>query len=230
MAEDILTQSGVYVIRNVRSGRVYVGSSKNIPKRWSAHKTLLRQGRHHSPFLQNAWNSHGEFAFEFKIIEAVEIASDLFGREQFWIDKLGAYIASGGMNAAAWAGMPMLGRKLPEQHKAKIAAKSVGRKHSDETKQKQREWHLGRPRSEETKAKLRVANLGKKTHNEESIEKLRAANLGKKMSPDAIARTAASWTGRKHSEETKRKISAARAGKKLSQVIVDARMLAKSMV
>lgn len=63
--------SGIYVIRCKVTGKVYVGSSKNIKVRWRHHRRMLKSGTHHSIKLQRAWDKYGEDAFEFKIVEEV---------------------------------------------------------------------------------------------------------------------------------------------------------------
>lgn len=60
---------GIYLIRNVVSGKCYIGSSVNIYKRWAAHKDQLRRKIHHSILLQRAWDKYGERAFTFHIME-----------------------------------------------------------------------------------------------------------------------------------------------------------------
>lgn len=60
---------GIYKIKNMLNGKIYIGQSKNIHKRWSQHKRLLDHGTHHSYKLQNAWNKYGSESFEFEIIE-----------------------------------------------------------------------------------------------------------------------------------------------------------------
>src|SRR5580765_3816293 len=80
--------SGIYCIRNVVSGRVYVGSAISILKRWGEHRRYLQKKNHHSEILQSSWNKHGEHAFVFEIIERVTDLSMLVAREQHWIDQL----------------------------------------------------------------------------------------------------------------------------------------------
>lgn len=63
--------SGIYVIRCKSTGKVYVGSSKNIKLRWRQHRQQLKAGTHHSIKLQRAWDKYGEDAFEFEIVEEV---------------------------------------------------------------------------------------------------------------------------------------------------------------
>ena len=79
--------SGIYRIRCLVSGKLYVGSSKIIKSRWYQHRRDLRLGKHASPRLQRAWNKHGEAAFVFEVIEECDVDA-LFIREQFHIDAL----------------------------------------------------------------------------------------------------------------------------------------------
>jgi len=85
--------SGIYAIRNVLSGRVYVGSADSIARRFIAHVSQLRRGVHHSTHLQRAWNKHGENAFEFLILEITR--QNLIAREQHFIDLLRPEFNSG---------------------------------------------------------------------------------------------------------------------------------------
>lgn len=61
--------SGVYLIRNVRTSDVYVGSSTNLTRRWATHQAKLRDNRHHCRPLQLAWNQYGHSAFEFVVAQ-----------------------------------------------------------------------------------------------------------------------------------------------------------------
>lgn len=79
--------SGIYQIRCVRNGQIYIGSSKRIATRWAQHRRDLRLGRSVCVYLQNAWTKHGEAAFQFSIVEECSEA-DLETREQHYIDEL----------------------------------------------------------------------------------------------------------------------------------------------
>jgi group I intron endonuclease len=79
------TRCGIYEIKCLVSGKFYIGSSKSIHVRWSAHRRHLRKGTHHAPRLQRAWNKHGEERFVFLVLE--ECAStELLKREQYYLD------------------------------------------------------------------------------------------------------------------------------------------------
>lgn len=79
--------SGIYQIKNIVSGKLYVGSSNIVQKRRSQHLRELRKGIHSNLKLQNAWNKYGESNFEFSIIETCEV-EDLQTREQFYISSM----------------------------------------------------------------------------------------------------------------------------------------------
>ena len=79
--------SGIYQIKNIVSGKIYIGSSVNILHRWEIHKSDLNNNKHHSIVLQRAWNKYGAGAFEFSILETCFIFALIF-REQYYIDKL----------------------------------------------------------------------------------------------------------------------------------------------
>jgi len=61
--------SGVYVIRCIPNSKVYVGESYAIENRWISHRSALKQESKCNPQLLNDWKTHGEEAFEFKIIK-----------------------------------------------------------------------------------------------------------------------------------------------------------------
>lgn len=46
---------GVYKIENLLDGKVYVGKSKDIGRRWYEHKYELNKGKHINKHLQNSW-------------------------------------------------------------------------------------------------------------------------------------------------------------------------------
>jgi group I intron endonuclease len=78
---------GVYQIRCKSDGKVYIGSSKRIYRRWTDHRRQLKDGTHHTAHLQHAWVKYGADDFEFSVIEECE-QLELEQREQYWIDQL----------------------------------------------------------------------------------------------------------------------------------------------
>jgi group I intron endonuclease len=87
-----MNKSGIYVIKNIKNGKVYVGSAVNFNKRWETHMRNLNRNTHHSKKLQHAWNKYGRNSFEFCIIQYCEpIKKTLELNEQYWCDLLRAY-------------------------------------------------------------------------------------------------------------------------------------------
>lgn len=84
MAECI---SGIYCIKNIINGKMYIGQSHDINWRWTTHKRELKQGRHHNSYLQNAWDKYGDTAFVFMILEECQI-NQLDELETEWITFL----------------------------------------------------------------------------------------------------------------------------------------------
>lgn len=82
-----MEKCGIYKITCSENGQIYVGSSKQIYKRWGQHRRDLRQGVSNCRYLQNAWSKYGEDTFYFSVIEecAPEILEE---REQWHIDGL----------------------------------------------------------------------------------------------------------------------------------------------
>ncbi len=79
--------SGIYVIRNEVSGKMYVGSAVDIAKRLAKHRYQLRSGVHPSKHLQASFNKYGDAAFETATLEVCE-DHQLVEREQHWINVL----------------------------------------------------------------------------------------------------------------------------------------------
>ncbi|MCK4522264.1 MAG: GIY-YIG nuclease family protein [Nanoarchaeota archaeon] len=59
---------GIYKIENMLNGKVYIGSSKDIKKRWAAHQSDLRLDKHHSSHLQYSFNKYGTEVFKFSLV------------------------------------------------------------------------------------------------------------------------------------------------------------------
>ncbi len=182
---------GVYQILNKVNGKKYIGSSSRcIHKRWQEHLFLLRNNKHHSQYLQNAWNKHGESSFMFEIIEETNI--DLcIDREQYYMDLYKSIDRNCGYNIAPTAGS------------------NLGFKHSQRTKDKMSEMQQGKnnnrygtKHSSSTIQKMSYAQKGDKNH---SFGKTRPENIKKKISNSLM--------GIKRSEETTQRMSNVKKGK-----------------
>ncbi len=89
--------SGIYKIHNLKSGKIYIGSSRNIKSRLSDHKSALRNNRHGNIFLQRAFNRDGEENFVFEKLRSCAV-DDLVRFEQRYLDIYQSYLPENGYN------------------------------------------------------------------------------------------------------------------------------------
>jgi len=80
-----MIKEGIYKIINKSNQKYYVGSSKNILRRWYKHRHCLLNKKHDNDHLQNACNECGIENFEFVVIEHVE-EKNLLIVEQRYLD------------------------------------------------------------------------------------------------------------------------------------------------
>jgi group I intron endonuclease len=192
MADAILAASGIYKIRNIETGKVYIGSSINLKKRVSKHKTELKTGRHHSQKLQRAWDKYGAQAFEFFVLEMAS-NDELIEREQYWLDHFDC--ANDGYNILPTAGSSS-GYKLTEEHRRKIGAGNAGKVRTDAMREKLSIAHMGHSTSVETRAKMGAAATGHSRgrgykHTAEALKKISEASKLRKFSPESNAKRVA---------------------------------------
>ena len=77
--------SGVYKITNNITGDFYIGSSKDIKKRWTNHKSCSSWKRYPNSRLYKDMSQYGCDNFTFEIIEKT---GNLKEREQYYIEQL----------------------------------------------------------------------------------------------------------------------------------------------
>lgn len=139
----------IYKIISIIDDKIYVGSALNFNGRKSRHLSCLRRNIHHSRYLQNSFNLHGENNFIFDVLELVEDQSKLIETEQKWIDWL-----KPDFNMTKIAGFnSSIGMKRTDETKRKISESLKGKKQSPEHIEANRLGHIGLKQSEETKKK-----------------------------------------------------------------------------
>ena len=88
--------AGVFQIKNLRNGKLYLGSSLNLNGPINRAKFELKMGMHRSKALQNDWNEFGAENFSFDILEVITLKDDpdfnltdeLTLLEEIWLEKL----------------------------------------------------------------------------------------------------------------------------------------------
>ena len=72
-----MKNTGIYQIKSIETGRVYIGSAINIKTRWNRHKRDLFKNVHHSSFLQRHYNKYGIDDLIFSIVKTILIKEKL---------------------------------------------------------------------------------------------------------------------------------------------------------
>ena len=155
---------GVYAIVNTASQKVYVGSSKNVKKRFLCHASFLRNGKHHCAHLQNSFDLSGSKAFQFRVLAECSTREEAQELEQAMLDIWHGDFYNASKRADH---LHRLGRPLDESTKQKIGVKNSGAFRSPEQrkliseslKKRYQEGmqspQLGRTHSDEAKVKIR---------------------------------------------------------------------------
>ena len=79
--------SGIYKITNTVTGDFYIGSSKNVKRRWNEHKCQSAWNKQPNNQMYLDMRKYGVDKFEFQILEEVEI-DKLKEKEQYFIETL----------------------------------------------------------------------------------------------------------------------------------------------
>ena len=212
-----MSDSGIYIIRNLISGKVYIGSAVDIKARWRSHCSTLSGRYHINTHLQRAWSKNGPGAFEFKVLLYCEPV-DLIHYEQTMIDDYRKEYGRDMLYNIRPLARSNLGLKHTSETKAKMSADRKGRTSSPEHRAKISAANKGRKRSPEHCAKLSARMKGNKIHegyhhSAETRTKIGAASKGRKHTLETREKMSASMKGKKHSPEHCAKISAGNKGR-----------------
>jgi len=79
---------GIYIIRNVKTDKFYIGSTtESFRRRALHHRCCLRGNYHTNVHLQNSYNKHGEDCFEFIIKSIIQQLDSIISTEQALLDQ-----------------------------------------------------------------------------------------------------------------------------------------------
>lgn len=125
--------SGIYAIVNRNNRKAYIGSAVDIGARWRGHRWELRNGKHHSRYLQRAYNKEGD-VFDWEILEFVADRNALIQREQLWLDFFKTYRRDQGYNLEQKADSSR-GVKWPLERRIAASISRTGAKRSESARQ-----------------------------------------------------------------------------------------------
>jgi hypothetical protein len=90
---------GVFQIKNISNGKMYIGSSNNLDLIWNSDKFKLEMGGHKNPGLQEDWKKFGADKFAFEVLHelklsedpSIDVRSELKAIEELTIEELQPY-------------------------------------------------------------------------------------------------------------------------------------------
>ena len=89
----MVSNQGIYQITSQITGKIYIGKSVELKKRYGKHLILLRKNKHYNEYMQRHYNKYGEADFIYSVLEFT-FGLDrkyLSEREIYWIELNGAY-------------------------------------------------------------------------------------------------------------------------------------------
>lgn len=226
----IFIMIGIYKITNPK-GRIYIGQSTNIEKRFNHYKRLDCK---YQIRLYNSFVKYGYINHKFEVITECDI-EHLNEKERYFqecynvLSKNGlncrltvASDRSGELSAEtrkkiSEAQKGMIRKPLSDEHKRKIRDAAKGRKHSAEHKLKISEAAKGRKHSTATKLKMSKERKGTKISDEHRL-KLSIALKGKNTSAETRKKLSEAGKGKPKSTEHKLNLSKALKGKKHNKI------------
>jgi len=214
MSEDKQPTIGVYKISNILSGRYYIGYSSNIERRFSVHRSKLKQNCHDNIFLQRAYNLDGEDKFKYEIIHVCDTEEEAKDIELQYLTDLSIrdilynlnYNNSGGDLLTHHPEKEAIREKILNSYKETLSKMTPEERSQKYGKFGERNGMYGKSHTEETRKKISEINKGRQSPNkgtqlsDERKQQLSEIKKGKYQGDKNP------FFGKHHTEETIQKI------------------------
>jgi hypothetical protein len=90
---------GVFQVRNIFSGKVFLGSTADLPSMLNRQRAQLQMGGHPNRQLQADWRADGASAFAFEVLDTLTASdeagydprADLRTLEAMWLSKVAPF-------------------------------------------------------------------------------------------------------------------------------------------
>jgi len=196
MNKPRIKECGIYKIECIPTGKIYIGSSDFIYRRFGAHRRVLNKNKHDNEYLQRAWNKHGSINFIFSVVEICSEV-DLLSRELYFMQKYKSFLRKFGFNLVN----NPIRKTHSEETKLKLSKKRIGclnpfygKEHSKEAKEKISRFSCGknnpfygRKHTSESKEKISKSSKSR-THPLSSREKVSRNNPRRKFTDSQITK------------------------------------------
>lgn len=147
---------GAYLLKHMKTGRLYVGSHANLYSRPYQHSYLLRHQKHWNKELQAAYNDDPNLD---QFIIVTNTREEGYQCEQAILDK---YHGTGVLfNVAKDAKLAMTGLEVSDETRLKLSQAGKGRPHTEEHRMRISEANMGHRHSDATIAKMKERALAR---------------------------------------------------------------------
>jgi group I intron endonuclease len=181
----------IYTIHNIKNNKIYIGKTKNLKNRWSAHKSLTKN-INSNQYIHRAMRKYGFNNFIFSMVQELTSEKEYNIAEQYWICYFNSYDSKYGYNLTA-GGDGSSGRKQSAETRQKISNTKkgtmvgnhnsfFGKHHSIETKKNISKNNSGLKKSDEFRKQKSISMLGEnnhfyhKKHTKETLTKMSGEN------------------------------------------------------
>lgn len=163
---------GIYCIRNLINDKVYIGKAKDIYNRMISHRYQLRKkSKDENRHLIAAWHKYGEDAFEYIIVEELELDEQILrDREDYWIVEYDATNRDKGYNLRRDSSTGCIVLEETRKLKSEVSMgennPNYGNKWTDEQKKRMSEIKKEQYRTGEVKINPENSRKGCKIRNQ----------------------------------------------------------------
>ena len=163
---------GIYCIRNLINDKVYIGKAKDIYNRMISHRYQLRKkSKDENRHLIAAWHKYGEDAFEYIIVEELELDEQILrDREDYWIVEYDATNRDKGYNLRRDSSTGCIVLEETRKLKSEVSMgennPNYGNKWTDEQKKRMSEIKKEQYRTGEVKINSENSRKGCKKRNQ----------------------------------------------------------------
>lgn len=117
--------TGIYKIINNINGKVYIGQSKDIQRRWTTHKNrAFVLNKEYNKYLYRAFRKYGLDAFSFEVLEECQV-DELDEKENQYIRQFHSCVDTYGYNETCGYDFPQYGMSGEKHPNHKLTADDI---------------------------------------------------------------------------------------------------------
>lgn len=149
----------IYQITNTVNGKIYVGKTNNLNRRWYEHRRAGTRGGN-CKYLNRAFNKHGNDAFEIQVLDYTESDREASELEKLYIGLFQANNSAKGYNLTK-GGEGVAGLRWSQEARLKLSASQRGKAPSIQCLTKAWAVNTGKTCAQETRQRISESQKNK---------------------------------------------------------------------